>query len=87
MKLTMMLALSGTMTSLFAGVPQASVIDTRVAALMKHEHVNGLAVAVIDGGQVRYVRAFGWRNVERRLPLETDTILYGASLTKEAFAY
>jgi len=68
-------------------MPSGKVLDARIPALMKREQVNGLAIAVIDGGQVRYLRAFGWRNVERRLPLTTDTVMYGASVTKAAFAY
>ena len=54
---------------------------------MKHEHVNGLAVATIEDGRVAQVAAYGRRSVEKDLPLQTDTILYGASLTKTAFAY
>jgi CubicO group peptidase (beta-lactamase class C family) len=46
-----------------------------------------MAVAVIDRGVVVHVAAYGQRNVERKLPLQTDTIMYGASLTKVAFAY
>jgi CubicO group peptidase (beta-lactamase class C family) len=42
---------------------------------------------VIDDARVVHVAAFGHRNVERDLPLETDTIMYGASFTKTAFAY
>jgi len=42
---------------------------------------------VIDDGMVVFERAWGYRNVEKKLPLETDTIMYGASLTKFAFAY
>lgn len=64
-----------------------SVLDDRIMALMKEEDVKGLAIAVIDGRKITHVKTFGYRNVERRLPLETDTIMYGASLTKAAFAY
>lgn len=46
----------------------------------------GMAIAVIDEGQVVYVNAYGRRNVAGD-PLQTDTIMYGASLTKVAFAY
>jgi CubicO group peptidase (beta-lactamase class C family) len=46
----------------------------------------GMAVAVIDEGQVVYVNAYGRRNAAND-PLQTDTIMYGASLTKAAFAY
>ena len=67
--------------------PSAAVLDARLPALMKREKVNGLALAVIDGGQAHYVRAFGWRNVERRLPLTADSVMYGASVSKAAFAY
>ncbi len=49
--------------------------------------VNGLAMAVVDDGKVAFVRAWGSRNVEKKLPLQPDTIMYGASLTKFAFAY
>ena len=65
----------------------AAELDSRIEALMRSEDVKGLAVAVIDGKRITHVRAFGYRNVEKRLPLETDTIMYGASLTKAAFAY
>jgi CubicO group peptidase (beta-lactamase class C family) len=61
--------------------------ETEVAQLMQRENLQGLALAVIDDGQVRSVRSWGWRNAEKRLPLQTDTIMYGASLTKAAFAY
>jgi CubicO group peptidase (beta-lactamase class C family) len=54
---------------------------------MQRGHVNGLAFARIDDGRVTQVAAYGRRSVERDLPLTTDTIMYGASLTKTAFAY
>jgi CubicO group peptidase (beta-lactamase class C family) len=62
-------------------------VDTEVERLMQRENVQGFALAVIDDGAVRHVRAFGKRNVERNLPLTTSTVMYGASLTKTAFAY
>lgn len=54
---------------------------------MAREGVEGLALAVIDRGQVRSVRTWGRRNVDRNLPLTPQTVMYGASLTKTAFAY
>ena len=62
-------------------------LDADVQRLMAREKVQGLAVAVIDGGRVVHVAAYGHRNVARGLPLTRDTIMYGASLTKAAFAY
>jgi CubicO group peptidase (beta-lactamase class C family) len=80
--------LAGCATS--SPLPSTSVknsIDAEVERLMKRESVQGLALAVIEGGKVAKVAAYGRRNVERDLPLTTETVLYGASLTKTAFAY
>ncbi|MBM2813120.1 MAG: serine hydrolase [Chloroflexi bacterium] len=65
-------------------VPGAAIVDAAVARLMKRENVQGLALAVIDSGKIRYVVSYGVRNAQR-LPLTTNTIMYGASLTKPAF--
>ncbi len=68
-------------------VPDASAIDAEARRLMTREKVQGMALAVIDGGKVVHVAAYGHRNVARTLPLTTSTIMYGASLTKTAFTY
>jgi len=72
----------------FDGQPvSAERIDAEAKRMMAAAKVQGLAMAVIDDGQAVFVRSWGRRNVEKALPLETDTIMYGASLTKFAFAY
>jgi CubicO group peptidase (beta-lactamase class C family) len=53
---------------------------------MTHTHAKGMAVAVIDQSKVGYVHAYGIRNAKGD-PLTTDTVMYGASLTKMVFAY
>jgi len=63
------------------------MIDAAAQRLMKREGVEGMALAIIEDGKVMHVAAYGRRNVERDLPLTTDTVMYGASLTKAAFAY
>lgn len=65
----------------------ASRLDMQVRQAMARDRVNGMALAVIDGGRVVHVAAYGHRNVERDLPLTPETVMYGASLTKAAFAY
>lgn len=62
-------------------------LDHEARRLMAAARVNGLAMAVIDDGKVIYVNSWGFRNVEKRLPLQRDTIMYGASITKFVFAY
>jgi CubicO group peptidase (beta-lactamase class C family) len=69
-----------------AFLPGAAAIDARVRAAMAETHANGLAIAVIDDGRVAYVQAYGARNAKGD-PLQTDTVMYGASLTKTVMAY
>ena len=67
-------------------IPAPDVVDAAVRRIMVETHANGLAIAIIDQGQVRYVRAYGVRNAKGD-KLETDTVMYGASLTKLVFAH
>lgn len=89
-----MTRLALTLTALLLATPAAAAvrspapaaIDAEVASVMAATHAQGLAVAVIEGGQVRYVQAYGKRNAAGD-PLTPDTIMYGASLTKAVFAW
>src|SRR4051812_28813774 len=54
---------------------------------MTRARVPALALAVVDHGQIVYRAGFGYRNVERRLPLTDTTVMYAASLTKAMFAH
>ena len=67
--------------------PDGISIDAEATRLMKSENVQGMALAVIEDGRIVHVAAYGQRNVARGLPLTTDTVMYGASLTKTAFTY
>lgn len=61
-------------------------IDREVRAAMERTGARGLAIAVIERGRVATVRTYGARNAAGA-PLQPDTILYGASITKTVFAY
>jgi CubicO group peptidase (beta-lactamase class C family) len=67
-------------------MPNAAAIDAEVSKIMSRTRANGMAVAVIDHGKVGYVHAYGIRNAKGD-KLTTDTVMYGASLTKTVFAY
>ncbi|HEY5851921.1 MAG TPA: serine hydrolase domain-containing protein [Lysobacter sp.] len=69
-----------------AKLPSGADIDAEVARLMAASNANGMAVAVIDEGRVVHAKAYGKRNAAGDR-LQTDTVMYGASLTKVAFAY
>jgi CubicO group peptidase (beta-lactamase class C family) len=68
-----------------AAMPLAR-IDSEVRDAMRRTGARGLALAVVDQGKPVLVRAWGERNAAGR-PLEAETIMYGASLTKAVFAY
>ena len=67
-------------------MPTHAEVDAAVAQVMAGTGAKGLAVAVIDNGIVTQVSAYGARNAIGD-PLKTDSIMYGASLTKTTFAY
>jgi CubicO group peptidase (beta-lactamase class C family) len=67
-------------------IPSGASIDTEISKIMSHTNAKGMAVAVVDHGKVGYVHAYGIRNAKGD-PLTTDTVMYGASLTKTVFAY
>jgi CubicO group peptidase (beta-lactamase class C family) len=67
-------------------IPSGAAIDAEVSKIMSRTHANGVAVAVVDQGKVGYVHAYGIRNAKGD-PLTTDTVMYGASVTKAVFAY
>lgn len=74
-------------TSPVHSIPSSVDLDAKIERLMAREEVKGLAIAVIEGDAILHLRAYGARNVEQALPLEADTVMYGASLTKAAFGY
>ncbi|WP_395645944.1 serine hydrolase domain-containing protein [Terricaulis sp.] len=67
-------------------LPRPEEVDAAAARAMAVSGAQGMAIALIEEGQVVYVNSYGRRNADGD-PLQTDTIMYGASLTKVAFAY
>lgn len=68
-------------------VENYDALDMRIEELMAANNVNGMAIAIIDRDKISHVRAHGFANVEKQVPLKTDSIMYAASITKAAFAY
>jgi CubicO group peptidase (beta-lactamase class C family) len=67
-------------------MPSHDAIDAEVRRAMASTGARGLALAVIDEGRPAYVRSYGIRNTAGD-PLQPDTVMYGASLTKAVFAF
>lgn len=60
--------------------------DAEIERMIREEKVPGLALSIIEGGKVTYSKAYGLREVESNSPLDSDTVMYGASITKFVFS-
>lgn len=88
MKALLLLVLLLTGPAMGHALPPSKIssVDAAVHKVMARTGARGIALAIIDGGRVRYVQVYGVRNAAND-PLRTDTVMYGASLTKTVFAY
>ena len=53
-----------------------------VRRLMARDQIPGLAVGVVERGHIVFARGFGYRDVERRLPVTADTLFPLGSCSK-----
>jgi CubicO group peptidase (beta-lactamase class C family) len=65
----------------------ASEIDATVHRLMSATKVTGLGLAILNDGNVVYLKGYGQRDRSVGKPLTPDSIMSAASFTKVAFAY
>jgi CubicO group peptidase (beta-lactamase class C family) len=56
--------------------------DEMVEKMIRDFRVPGLAVAIVKGGEVIYAKGFGYRDVEKKLPVTPDTLFAIGSATK-----
>ena len=69
-----------------SGISQRE-IDETVRGLMKAAEVPGVGLAIVNDRKIAYLKAYGFRDKEKNLPLTVDSIMSGASFTKVAFSY
>ena len=62
-------------------------IDRRVLGLMREAKVPGMAAAIVKDGKVAWVRGYGWADMERRVPVDGDTLFQAASVSKTVTSY
>jgi CubicO group peptidase (beta-lactamase class C family) len=65
----------------------ASEIDTTVTRLMHTAKIPGVGIAIFNDQKVVFLKAYGYRDKEKALPLTPDSVMTAASLSKSAFAY
>jgi CubicO group peptidase (beta-lactamase class C family) len=56
--------------------------DAIVTKAMADSKIPGLSVAIVHDGKVIYAKGFGYRDVEKKLPVTTDTIFAIGSVSK-----
>jgi CubicO group peptidase (beta-lactamase class C family) len=61
-------------------------VDDLVQAVMKQEHVPGLALAVVKGGKILKAQAYGLAHVEKKIQATTNTVFRIASVSKQFVA-
>src|SRR5436189_6013192 len=62
-------------------------IDETVTRLMSAAEVTGVGIAILNRNAPAYLKTYGFRDQEKKLPLTENTIMGGASLSEAAFAY
>jgi CubicO group peptidase (beta-lactamase class C family) len=65
----------------------AAEMDATVNRLIAAAKVPGLGLAILNDRQIVYLKAYGLRNTEKKLPMTPETVMTAASLTKSTFAY
>lgn len=53
---------------------------------MKEASVTGMAISIFNDSRPVYHKVFGYKNSDTKVPLQTNTNFYGASLSKAVFA-
>jgi CubicO group peptidase (beta-lactamase class C family) len=61
-------------------------LDNKIQALMKAGNVQGLAVTVFNNNEPVYKKTYGYKRIDTKEPIKTNTNIYGASLSKSVFA-
>src|SRR5688500_16091035 len=61
-------------------------LDNKIQAMMKAANVHGLAITVFNNNEPVYKKTFGYKRIDTKEPIKTNTNIYGASLSKAVFA-
>src|SRR5260221_14755878 len=77
-------------------IPASSVVGVQdertervgqvVRETMRKAGVPGISVAVVDKGRLVWAQGFGWRDVDRGLPVDSDTQFQAGSISKPVSA-
>jgi CubicO group peptidase (beta-lactamase class C family) len=60
--------------------------DAIVTGAMQSAHVGGAGIAIFNDGKIAYLKAYGFGDTAKQLPLTPDSVMTAGSLTKAVFA-
>jgi len=61
-------------------------LDNKIQSLMKAANVQGLAISIFNNNEPVYKKTFGYKRIDTKEGIKTNTNFYGASLSKAVFA-
>lgn len=62
--------------------PRLQGLDTFVAKILKDWHTPGVTIAVVEKNKIVYTGGFGYRDLEKKLPVDENTLFAIGSCTK-----
>jgi len=63
-----------------------SVRKMSIPEMMEQDRIPGLSIAFVDDGQIAWTKHYGYANLEDSIPISSETVFTGASLSKPVTA-
>lgn len=58
------------------------LVENLAVSVMKQVKIPGLALGIIENGEIAHMGGYGWRNMEKNLPMTENTLFGIGSITK-----
>ncbi len=65
----------------------ADSLNAKIEYLMKAANVSGVAISVFNDNNPVFSRTYGLADVQKKIPLQQSSVMYGASFSKTVLAY
>lgn len=62
-------------------------LKTKIEYLMETANVSGVAISIFNGNKPVFSKTFGLADVQKNIPFQQSSVMYGASFAKTVFAY